>query len=196
MEKLLTGIIKEEGQVIIPENAGFFVVYSELYAKKVSSDGSEEDYGLVGTKMITNYGLKQLLLALGGHNTWDLTTNSANYALGSWYWVIAYGHTSGTGTTAESATDTGLVTPIQTTPVNPSNYSWLVDTTNGIYRLISVGVLNYTAPATVSEHAVWSRSGANYITNACFDRTVLATPIGVLAGDTITFTYRLSLQRV
>lgn len=191
----LTGIIVEEDHIILPKNAGFFVAYSELFAKKRSPDGTEEDYGLVGTKMITNYGLKQLLLALGSHLGWDLTTNSANY-LGSSAWYIAKGHTSGTGTTAESASDTSLVSPIQTSPVNPVSYSWLVDIPNNVYRLLSVGVLSYSAIATVSEHAVWTERGGSYITNACFDRTVLSTPIRVVSGDTITFTYRLNLQRV
>jgi hypothetical protein len=174
-------------KLIMPE-AELLVVGSKLYVKKITRDGEEIDYGLQSQKLITNRGMITLLKALGGfHN------NDNNFSRGP-TWHIAFGHTSGIGTNPEGFADTALQSPIQTTPIQASTYDYFFDTTNQIYRLRSVAVLSYSAPATVSEHAVWAY---NLTQNAWhfFDRSVLSTPISVLTGDTITFTYILELSR-
>jgi hypothetical protein len=174
-------------KLIMPE-AELLVVGSKLYAKKTTRDGEVVDYGLQSQKLITNRGMITLLKTLGGFNR-DDNNFSRPYA-----WGIALGHTSGTGTNPESFTDTALQSPIQTTPTQASTYDYFFDTTAQIYRLRSVAALSYFAPANVSEHAAWSyyhASGLWYF----FDRSVLATPINVLTGDTITFTYILELSR-
>lgn len=174
-------------KLIMPE-AELLIVGSKLYAKKITKDGKEIDYGLQSQKLITNRGMITLLKALGGF------LNSDN-DFGRWNsWSIAFGHTSGTGTNPESFTDTALQSPIQTTPVQASTYNYFFDTTNQIYRLRSVATLSYSALATVSEHAVWSHN-ASAGSWHFFDRSVLATPIAVSSGDTITFTYILELSR-
>jgi hypothetical protein len=172
----------------MPE-AELLIVGSKLYAKKITRDGEVIDYGLQSQKLITNRGMITLLKALGGFR------NNDNDFLRDHRWHIALGHTSGTGTNPESFTDTALQSPIQTTPVQASTYDYFFDTVNQIYRLRSVATLSYSAPATVSEHAAWS---FNFNTSVWhfFDRSVLATPINVLIGDTITFTYILELTRV
>jgi len=174
-------------KLIMPE-AELLVVGSKLYAKKRTRDGEEIDYGLQSQKLITNRGMITLLKALGGFYNNDNDFNR------SYRWNTAFGHTSGTGTNPESFTDTALQSPIQTSPTNASTYNYFFDTTSQVYRLRSVAVLSYPAPATVSEHAVWSY---NVDSNSWhfFDRSVLATPISVLSGDTITFTYILELSR-
>jgi hypothetical protein len=181
--KLLRALRK----LIMPE-AELLVVGSKLYAKKITKDGEEIDYGLQSQKLITNRGMITLLKALGGFHNSDNTFNSG------YPWGIALGHTSGTGTNPESFTDTALQSPIQPTPVQASTYNYFFNTTDQIYRLRSVATLSYSATATVSEHAVWSYS---YGWNAWhfFDRSALTTPISVLVGDTITFTYILELSR-
>jgi hypothetical protein len=173
-------------KLIMPE-AELLVVGSKLYAKKITRDGEEIDYGLQSQKLITNRGMITLLKALGGFYSDD-----NNFGIGFW-WSIAKGHTSGTGTNPESFADTDLQSPIQTSPVNSTTYNYFFDTTSQIYKLRSVATISYSAVATVSEHAVWSY----YSGNAWhfFDRSVLATPIPVLMGDTITFTYILELSR-
>jgi hypothetical protein len=175
-------------KLIMPE-AELLVVGSKLYAKKITKDGEEIDYRLQSQKLITNRGMITLLKVLGG-----FYQNDNDF--GKWHsWGTAFGHTSGTGTNPESFTDTALQSPIQTTPVYASTYNYFFDTTNQIYRLRSIAALSYSVSATVSEHAVWC---FNSTTSAWhfFDRSVLATPISVLAGDTITFTYILELSRV
>jgi len=173
-------------KLILPE-AELLVVGSKLYAKKRTKNGEEIDYGLQSQKLITNRGMINLLKTLGGFYSDD-----SNFSVGYW-WSVAKGHTSGTGTNTESFTDTALQSPIQTSPVNASTYNYFFDTTAQIYRLSSIVTLSYSAPATVSEHAVWSFfSGGSWF---FFDRSVLATPIPVLSGDTITFTYILELTR-
>ena len=174
-------------KLIMPE-AELLVVGSKLYAKKRTKDGEEVDYGLQSQKLITNRGMITLLKALGAFN------NNDNNFSRSYYWSIAFGHTSGTGTNPEGFTDTALQSPIQTTPVNASTYDYFFDTTSQTYRLRSIATLSYSAPATVSEHAVWSYSSSTS-TWHFFDRSVLATPIPVLVGDTITFTYILEISR-
>ncbi len=174
-------------KLIMPE-AELLVMGSKLYAKKITKDGEEIDYGLQSQKLITNRGMITLLKALGAFHSND------NSFIRRYSWSIAFGHTSGTGTTPESFTDTNLQSPIQTRPVQASTYDYFFDTTNQIYRLRSVATLSYSASATVSEHAVW----AFYYNNSTwhfFDRSVLATPISVATGDTITFTYILELTR-
>jgi hypothetical protein len=174
-------------KLIMPE-AELLVVGSKLYVKKITRDGEEIDYGLQSQKLVTNRGMITLLKVLGGFHQAD------NNFTRAFAWSITLGHTSGTGTNPESFTDSALQSPIQTTPVQASTYDYFFDTTNQIYRLRSVATLSYSAPATVSEHAVWSY----HISSATwhfFDRSVLATPITVLPGDTITFTYILELSR-
>ncbi len=174
-------------KLILPE-AELLVIGSKLYAKKITKDGEEIDYGLQSQKLITNRGMITLLKALGAFHS-----NDNNFSRGN-AWGVALGHTSGTGTNPESFTDTNLQSPIQTTPVQASVYDYFFDTTNQIYRLRSVATLSYSAPATVSEHAVWALHH-NSNTWHFFDRSVLATPIPVATGDTITFTYILELTR-
>jgi hypothetical protein len=174
-------------KLIMPE-AELLVVGSKLYAKKITRDREVIDYGLQSQKLITNRGMITLLKALGGFHNDD---NNFSRPL---TWSIALGHSSGTGTHPESFTDTSLHSPIQTTPVQAATYNYFFDTTNQIYRLRSIATLSYSAPATVSEHAVWSLNN-NWSTWHFFDRSVLATPISVLAGDTITFTYILEISR-
>jgi hypothetical protein len=174
-------------KLIMPE-AELLVVGSKLYAKKTTRHGEVIDYGLQSQKLITNRGMITLLKALGAFHNDD-----NNFSRG-YTWGIALGHTSGTGTNPESFADTALQSPIQTTPVNAATYNYFFDTTSQTYRLRSIATLSYSAPATVSEHAVWS-----YNTSAAawhfLDRSVLATPIEVVTGDTITFTYILELSR-
>jgi hypothetical protein len=174
-------------KLILPE-AELLVVGSKLYAKKTTKDGEVIDYGLQSQKLITNRGMITLLKALGG-----FYNNDNDFGRGQ-NWATAIGHTSGTGTNPESFTDTALQSPVQTSPVVALTYNYFFDTTSQVYRLRSVATLSYSAPATVSEHAAWS---ANSSAGAWhfFDRSVLATPIPVLTGDTITFTYILELSR-
>ncbi len=174
-------------KLIMPE-AELVVVGSKLYAKKITKDGEEIDYGLQSQKLITDRGMITLLKVLGAFHVDD------NNFGRTYLWSIAVGHTSGTGTNPESFSDTQLQSPIQTTPVPASIYDYFFDTTSQIYRLRSIAALSYSAPANVSEHAVWSYQ-YNQATWHFFDRSVLATPIAVLAGDTITFTYILELSR-
>ncbi len=173
-------------KLIMPE-AELLVVGSKLYAKKITKDGRMIDYGLQSQKLITNRGMITLLKALGNFHQDDNNFSRAHL------WSIAFGHTSGTGTASESFADTALQSPIQTTPAQASTYDYFFDTTSQIYRLRSIAPLLYSAPATVSEHAVWTLFGST--SWHFFDRSVLATPISVSAGDTITFTYILELTR-
>jgi len=174
-------------KLIMPETE-LLVVGSKLYAKKITRDGKEIDYGLQSQKLITNRGMITLLKALGAFHNDDNNFNRGSS------WSTAFGHTSGTGTNPESFTDTALQSPIQTAPVPASTYNYFFDTNNQIYRLYSIATLSYSTSATVSEHAVWSHN-ASWAVWHFFDRSVLATPISVLPGDTITFTYILELSR-
>ncbi|ADO45313.1 hypothetical protein Hydth_0917 [Hydrogenobacter thermophilus TK-6] len=174
-------------KLILPE-AELLVVGSKLYAKKTTRNGEVIDYGLQSQKLITNRGMITLLKTLGGFYA-DDNDFSVFYA-----WNTARGHTSGTGTNPESFTDTNLQSPIQTSPVTAATYNYFFDTTSQVYKLRSIATLSYSLPATVSEHAVWSFHPGN-ATWHFFDRSVLATPISVLSGDTITFTYILEISR-
>lgn len=172
-------------KLILPE-AELLVVGSKLYAKKTTRNGEVIDYGLQSQKLITNRGMITLLKTLGGFYVDD-----NNFSV-PYIWNTARGHTSGTGTNPESFTDTDLQSPIQTSPVTAVTYNYFFDTTSQVYKLHSIATLSYSSPATVSEHAVWSQGSTTW---HFFDRSVLATPISVLSGDTITFTYMLEISR-
>lgn len=175
-------------KLILPE-AELVVVGSKLYAKKTTRNGEVIDYGLQSQKLITNRGMITLLKTLGGFREDD-----NDFSVSYFPWSVAIGHSSGAGTNTESFTDTNLQSPIQTVPVTAATYDYFFDTTSQVYRLRSIATLSYSSPATVSEHAVWSLYYSNNSWHF-FDRSVLATPIPVLVGDTITFTYILEISR-
>ena len=126
-----------------------------------------EDYGVIADQVVTNAGVQALSTAF--LNT--IEPEIFNY------------HGSGTGSVAENVTDTALGTEVETratgTQSNPGG---------GTYR--TIGTVAYTAPRAITEHGIFSQSSAG---GTLLDRSVF-TAINVVNGDSIQFTYTLTLS--
>lgn len=136
-----------------------------LYVNKISADGSREDFGLVCTKVVTDAGVAYLVDAMQG------ITEPENLRF----------HGSGTGTTAESAAQTILVTEVG----SRVSGTLAEGASANIFR--TVATVNYGSTLAITEHGIFSASTAGTM----LDRSVFAA-INVLNGDSIQFTYELT----
>ena len=133
--------------------------------------------GLISTKVITDAGVTYLRDDFN-NNAQDIT--NMNF------------HGAGTGTTAEAAGDTALVTE-STTALNPdSTRATGTRSTPAGNQFRSVGTLTYDADAAVTEHGIFSQSATGGGT--LWDRSKFSA-INVVGanGDSIQFTYTLTL---
>jgi hypothetical protein len=134
-----------------------------LYAVKIDSDGNRHDIGLISTKLVTTAGVAWLAAFMAGTGT-----ATAKY------------HASGTGTTAESVSDTALVTDSGVARASGSQ-------ANSTNTYTSVGTQTYSSTLAITEHGLFTASsGATLI-----DRSVFSA-INVVSGDSIQFTYVLT----
>lgn len=126
-----------------------------------------EDYGVIANQVVTSAGVQALSTAF--LNT--IEPEIFNF------------HASGTGAVAENVTDTALGTEVETratgTQSNPGG---------GTYR--TIGTVAYTATRAITEHGIFSQSSAG---GTLLDRSVF-TAINVVNGDSIQFTYTLTLS--
>ena len=134
------------------------------------------DLGCVGKRLVTtafiNYLRDDLANAAGGADI-----SSFKY------------HECGTGAVAESAADTALGTPC-TTVLNPDSTRGVGTQANGVsLTYSSVGTLTFDGSAAVTEHGLFSAASAGTL----MDRTVF-TAVNVLSGDSIQFTYTLTMS--
>lgn len=143
------------------------VLLGELSAVLVRKDGSTINYGTVGRRVVTtvyvNLLVDELQSSQAGHST------------------FLY-HDSGTGTTAEAAGDSALVTKVETGRATGTQTE---GASANIYR--SVGTISYTGTRAVTEHGLFNASSAGSL----MDRTVFSA-INVVNGDSIQFTYELT----
>lgn len=156
---------------------GVVTMTSEL-SVRAQLAGVWVDYGVVSRRVITDAGV-QFLAKDFQDGSQDVTT-------------LKY-HGCGTGTTAESVSDTALVTEC-TTALNPDNTRATgtnSNPANGQYR--TVGTLTFDADAAVTEHGIFSQSATGGGT--LWDRSKFAA-INVVGanGDSIQFTYTLTLN--
>lgn len=140
---------------------------SELSATVIHADGTKTEYGVVSRRVVTTVGATYLATAFTGSGA----ASNINW------------HLSGTGTGAESITDTALGTPIGSTRVagtqsNPSGQ---------VYQ--SQATLSYTTTNAVTEHGIWTASTSGTL----WDRSVFSA-INVINGDSIQFTYQLTIN--
>jgi hypothetical protein len=151
-------------------------VFGRLDAKVIRGNGDIVDLGCLGKRVVTtafvNYLRDDLANAAGGA---DIST-------------FKY-HGCGTGNTAEAIGDTALVTEC-TTALNPDSTRAVGTQVNSVAKTYSsVGTLTFDASAAVVEHGLFSAASAGTL----MDRTVFAA-INVASGDSIQFTYSLSLS--
>ena len=137
---------------------------SELYGKLIYPDGEVVDLGLLSTKYITDAYAEYYIDCLQG-----LETGIAAFKY----------HDSGTGTTDEAVTQTGLITPTGMARVTGSQIEGI---TAKIYQ--SVATITYDAVYEITEWGLFNAASGNTL----MDRAVF-TAKSVAANYQIEFTY-------
>lgn len=159
---------------LLSKLTGIPTLISELSIKVTDKNGNETDYGVVCRRVVTDVGADKIALAFNA----GFTLANFNY------------HGVGTGTTAEAAGDTTLVTE-STTILNPDSTRATGTQTNPAtkqYR--SVGTLTFDGSGAITEHGLFSQAATGG--GSLFDRSVFSA-INVASGDSIQFTYTLSV---
>lgn len=149
---------------------------ARLHASVIRRDGKIEHLGLISTRLITDAGVAYIV------DDWDGGANvidNFNY------------HGCGTGTTAESATDTALVAE-STTALNPdSTRATGTKSQPAANQARSVGTLTFDAAAAITEHGIFTQAATGGGT--LLDRSVFSA-INVASGDSIQFTWTWTLS--
>lgn len=141
-------------------------VIAELRGTKIGVDGSRTELGVLSRRMVTDAGAA--FIADAFENLTELET--LNY------------HDCGTGTTAEAAGDTALVTPFGGARVAGTQSGPAANQ----YR--TVATISFTSTLDITEHGVFSASS----TGTLLDRSVFAG-VAVVNGESIQFTYTLTV---
>lgn len=151
---------------------------SELEIRKYNAQNNQWiDYGVVGRKVVTNLGAE--LIVDSFQNTFDLST------------LVQHG--LGSGSTAEAAGDTDLVTPF-TTELNPDSTRAAGTSTEqagnpNVWE--SVATNSFDSVVIVREHGMFNQTATS--SGSLLDRTVFAE-INLSAGDSLQSTYRLTIN--
>ena len=151
------------------------VHYGVLYLRVIRANGLVEDLGLAGLRLVTDNGM--------GFEV-DAFQNSVELE------NMKY-HGIGTGSTAEAATDSALVTEL-TTQYNPDNTRATGSTTEAsqkVYR--TVGTNTVDASAAIQEHGIFSQAATGG--GVLLDRTVFST-VNLGNGDSLQTTYDLTFN--
>ena len=148
---------------------GMSHIEGRLYVRKLCADGSIVDYGLAGTKKVTTAFVQLLVDNLQAETT---------------AWGDFKYHDCGTGTTAESVDDAGLVTAAGTARATGTQ-------TEGaaahIYK--SVGTIAFTSSKSITEHGLFNASTGGTL----MDSTVLAQ-YNMVNGESLEFTFTLTVK--
>jgi len=160
----------------IARRFGLMIAWGELSIVLVKRDGRRIQYGVVSRRLVTDAFVAYVVDDWdGGANVIDLF----NY------------HGCGTGTTAEAAGDTALVTE-STTALNPdSTRATGTKSQPAANQMRSVGTVTFDASAAITEHGVFTQAATGGGT--LMDRSVFSA-INVASGDSIQFTYTLTLS--
>lgn len=157
---------------------GVATLIGELRATLIKGNGERINYGVLGYRVVTDAGVAFIV------DDWDgSATDITNFKY----------HGCGTGTTAEAAADTALVTE-STTALNPdSTRATGTQSQPSANILRSVGTLTFDADAAVTEHGLFSQAATGGGT--LWDRTKFAA-INVVGAnaDSIQFTYSVTLS--
>ncbi len=152
---------------------GIPTITSELALTVRKANGQRINYGVVSRRVVTNNGVGYIV------DAWQNLTELEN---------MKY-HGCGTGTTAEAAGDSALVTE-STTALNPdSTRATGTQTEPASNQLTSTGTVTFDASAAITEHGLFSQAATGG--GVLFDRSVFSA-INVVSGDSIQFAYTVS----
>ena len=154
---------------------GLVYLESSLRLRLIRGDGTIIDFGIVGRRVVTTVGVNFIVDAF--QNLVELEN-------------LKY-HGFGTGTTAEAAGDTALVTELTTEYVTNSTRPTGTTTegaTANIYRTVATLSPDSGGTLAITEHGVFSASSAGTL----LDRTKF-TAVNLVAGsDSLQATYELT----
>ncbi len=152
---------------------GIPTITSELAVQVIRRDGRRINYGVVSRRVVTNNGVAFIV------DAWQNSVELEN---------MKY-HGCGTGTTAEAAGDSALVTE-STTALNPdSTRATGTQTEPGTNQLTSTGVVTFDNSAAITEHGLFSQAATGG--GVLFDRSVFSA-INVVSGVSISFAYTVT----
>ena len=143
-------------------------VYGALWLNVERADGTIDDLGLASLRVVTTAGATKIVDFLRASDTTTGTT-----------WKY---HAIGTGSTAEAAGDTALVTEVETRGTG-------TQTNNGATVYRTVGTVTATTSRAIVEHGVLSASTVGTL----LDRSVF-TVVNLANGDSIQATYDLTIS--
>lgn len=168
-------VLSEYRKIALARKLGIPTFFGQLMVKVLRANGSREDLGLVSLRVVTDTGVGFIVDAF--QNIVELEN-------------MKY-HGIGTGTTAEAAAQTGLVTEI-TTGLNPDNTratGTTAETAANIYQ--TVGTLTVDSAQAVTEHGVFSQAATGG--GVMIDRSVFSA-VNLASGDSIQTDYRLTFS--
>lgn len=171
--------LRADGSLDIPRLAveararGLAAMYGELYGRIIHRDGSVTNLGLLGRRVITDAGVAYIAADIGGGAS---DSNLFKY------------HGFGTGSTAESASQTALVTEL-TTQYATDNTRPTGSQANSTNTYTTVATLSPDATVTITEHGIFTATSAGTM----LDRTVFTGVALTGSADSLQATYVLTL---
>jgi hypothetical protein len=174
LPNLLRGLIGVLWAQVVHACGGWMLPVGRLYLRKMGADGLVTDYGLVSTRVVTT-AFCTFLAA-------QLITDST--AIGDFKY-----HEFGTGTGNEAVGDTSLTFSTEMVGDVRATGTQVQGASAVAYKSVATATFDGTGGA-ITEHGVFNDTRANGGT--LMDRSKFAA-INVVAGDSITATYELTL---
>lgn len=147
--------------------------YGALYIDVLKADGRKIEYGLAGTKVVTDAGVN--FIVDGFQNIVEVET-------------MQY-HGIGTGSTAEAAGDTALVTELTTQYSTDNTRATGTQTENGANVYRTVGTNTVDASVNLREHGIFTQAATGGGT--LLDRTLFSS-INLASSDSLQSTYDIT----
>ena len=169
---LMRGVRK----VVAARTLGLPHFYGQLWLRILKESGQEIDLGLVSARVVTTTGVGFIV------DAFQNITELENMKF----------HGLGTGTTAEAAGDTALVSEL-TSQYNPDSTRATGTTTEGatgnIYRTVATNTVD--ASVAITEHGIFSQAATGG--GVLLDRSVFSA-VNLASGDSLQSTYELTFS--
>lgn len=173
VRNLLRGLKTLAGAKLV----GSVHVYGALWLEVIRGDGERVPYGLASLRVVTDAGVGYLVDALQN------LTEPEN---------MKY-HGFGTGTTAEAASQTALVTELTTQYATDNTRPTGSQTENGANVYRTVATLDPDADVAITEHGIFSQAATGG--GVMLDRSLFSVVnLSGAGGDTLQATYDFTIN--
>lgn len=163
---------------VFSKATGIVTITSELEIRARRKDGTWEDYGVVGYRLVTDAGVAYIV------DDFDNGAGSADISLFNFHGV-------GTGTTAEAAADTALVTESTTILTVNSTRATGSRSQPAANQYRSTGAVSFDGAGAITEHGLFTTEPTGGGT--LLDRTVFSA-VNVASGESISAQYTLTVN--